>query len=84
VLSGAVWPIEEKRLLAILEPLATFGIALATVLVVRHVLLRWLRRRAASSKSLAPAVLETIRLPSVLDRPRAIPSTRRETSSSSR
>lgn len=66
MLSGAVWPIEEKRLLAILEPLATFGIALAAVLVVRHMLLRWVRRRAASSKSLAPAVLETIRLPSIL------------------
>ena len=57
---------EEKKLLAMVEPLATFAVALAVVLVVRYLVLRWVRRRAASPKSLAPAVLETIGLPSVL------------------
>ena len=39
---------EEKKLLAMVEPLATFAVALAAVLVVRHLVLRWVRRRATS------------------------------------
>jgi len=60
------WLVEEKKLLAIVEPLATFAIALLAVLVVRHLLLRWIRRRAAGPKSFAPVFLKTIGLPSVL------------------
>jgi small-conductance mechanosensitive channel len=54
-----VWP-------GVVEPLATFAVALAAVLLVRHLVLRWVRRRAVGPKSLAPAVLEAIGLPSVL------------------
>jgi small-conductance mechanosensitive channel len=49
----------------LLEPGAVFGIALAAMLVVRYLLLRWLKRRAAMPKSLAAVVRDTIWLPSV-------------------
>jgi len=62
---AAGW-IFEKRLLRWVEPLATFAIALAAVLVVRRVIMGWLRRRAGERGSLAAVVLETIGFPSLL------------------
>jgi small-conductance mechanosensitive channel len=56
---------EQKKLLRWVEPLATFAVALAAVLLVRKLVVVWLKRRARTSQTLA-VVLDTIRFPSLL------------------
>ena len=60
------WLIDKTQLLQLVDPLVTFAIALAAVLVVRHILLRGLRRRAKGPGSFAAVFLETIGFPSIL------------------
>ena len=62
----AAWRIVETKLLRWVEPLATFALALLAVLIVRRLVMGWLRRQARQPGSLAAVVLETIRFPSLL------------------
>jgi small-conductance mechanosensitive channel len=62
----AAWWIEQKKLLRWVEPLATFAVALAAVLLLRKLVVIWLRRRARAKEAFAAVVLETIRFPSLL------------------
>jgi len=62
----AAWWIDEKKLLRWVEPLATFALALLAVLVVRRLVMGWLRRRARQPGSLAAVVLGTVGFPSLL------------------
>lgn len=64
-MAGSGWLLDEKQLMQLIEPSAVFGIALAAMLLVRHLVLHWLKRRAATPRSLAAVVRDTIRLPSV-------------------
>lgn len=56
---------DEKRFWRVVEPLATFLIALAATLLARRLLIGWVRRRARP-KSFASVFLDTIRFPSIL------------------
>jgi len=62
----AAWWIEQKKLLKWVEPLATFAVALAAVLLLRKLVVLWLKRRARKREALAAVVLDTIRFPSLL------------------
>jgi small-conductance mechanosensitive channel len=53
-------------LLELAQPLAILGIALAALIIIRHLLLRSLRRRLPIRASYAKIFLDTIGLPSVL------------------
>ncbi len=52
--------------MALIWPAAVFGIALAFFLIVRHLLLHWLKRRSVNPKSYAGEIFRTVRAPSVL------------------
>ncbi len=59
------WLLEEKAFWRVAEPTLTFLGALAATLLVRHLLLGWVRPRA-QARTFARAVLETVRFPSLL------------------
>lgn len=62
---GQPWLRDEKLFWQVMQPLAVFVAALAATLLLRHLLLRRLRRRAGRS-SYAGVFLDTVRLPSLL------------------
>lgn len=59
------WLLEEKRLWRIAQPAVIFLIALAATLLVRRLLIGWIRR-SAQPHSFASVFLATIRFPSLL------------------
>ncbi|MEK7407195.1 MAG: mechanosensitive ion channel family protein [Acidobacteriota bacterium] len=59
------WLTDEKQLWRVLEPLLTFLIALLATLVVRRLVLGWVRRRSRPG-SFAAVFLDTVALPSIL------------------
>jgi small-conductance mechanosensitive channel len=62
----AVWVVEEKQVIRLVEPAVAFGIALAVLLVLRHVLLRLIRRRSTGPKSNAAVLADALSFPSLL------------------
>jgi len=59
------WLLEEKRLWRLAEPALTFLAALAATLLLRRLLLGWIRRRARP-RSFASVFLSTVGFPSLL------------------
>jgi small-conductance mechanosensitive channel len=60
------WVFEERQALALLGPLEVFAIALVLMLVLRHVALRLIRKRASGPASFPAVLADTLGLPSVL------------------
>jgi small-conductance mechanosensitive channel len=60
------WVLEERQLVKLVEPAAAFGIALAVLLVIRHILLRLIRRRSTGPQSHAAVLANALSLPSIL------------------
>ena len=60
------WVSDERQLMAFVVPLAVFGIALILALVLRHIALKLIRRRAAGPASFPAVLIDTLGVPSVL------------------
>jgi small-conductance mechanosensitive channel len=65
-LAAAPWRDQQRALMELAPPLATFGIAAAVLLVIRHLLVRSIARRLQDRAHYQRVLLSTIRVPSVL------------------
>jgi small-conductance mechanosensitive channel len=59
------WP-SERVAIQVARPLVAFTLTLLILLVLRHLLIKWLYRRSAKEGGFKHIVLETLRFPSVL------------------
>lgn len=60
------WAVQQEKLWALLGPTATFLAALAALLLLRHLFVRWMRRRVRGEKSFLAVALDTLWFPSLL------------------
>ncbi len=60
------WAVSERVLKQLGKPALAFVIALGVLLVLRRLLIGWCERRTTGPRSLAAAVLDTVRFPSLL------------------
>ncbi len=61
-----LWVIDERTAVELAKPAMVFGVALAILLVLRHVLLRLIRRQSTGPNSFAEVVADAISMASVL------------------
>ncbi len=64
-MGSSVRNLSERQLMQMVEPLVVFTIALVAVLIVRHLILRWMKKKAAAPQSFTAVLRDTIWLPSI-------------------